>query len=1099
MRVEVNGTPFELGATEATPTIGITDYSRRVTDDFGVTTVVERGFSRRLSVRLGIPMTSVDALQRRLADLRATSAIWVADSASEWLTVEGFYKDFSIDLASAALSDCTLTVEGLAQTEVVTDTGGDPAPVGMTSALQLLQPVTVTDAVLASSSSPETEQAEWSASTTYPKGARVLKAATHRVYESANGGNLNHDPAALTGEWIDIAPTNRWAMFDQALGTATTTPSPLVVALNVTAANAIALIDVVAETVRVQAAGYDKTRAATNGTVTFLDMPSITGVVTITVTGSGTVSVGTLLGGKVVKLGVTETSPSAGISDYSRKVVDDFGDVTVVQRAWAKRMTANALIRTSAIDLVANRIAAVRARPSLWIGEAGLDTLTIYGFFKDFSIERGENVSKLSLSIEGLSKAAPLPVPAPVYVLRGDYDPAVSYAAGNVVQFEGSSWFYTASEASTGNAPPALPQTENAFWKVFARAGLDGAPGDGGNSTFLHIAYANSANGSVDFTTGTPGLRTYLGIRVDGAQADSTNYADYNWSLIKGADGLNGSNGMPGAPGANGLPTYVHIAYANNATGTANFSVDDPTGRAYIGFYSDQTLADSTNHALYAWSLVKGADGLNGTNGAPGAPGVNGLASYFHTAFANSPTGSIDFTTGLPNGRAFIGTYSDFTPADSNDPNAYTWTAYKGPAAFGLIARGDVIVASNSLVKTVTSNAWGTGGGFSSEGYRGGAQTSFSFDTVGQIIAGLNTDPASNDSFDTIDYAILSFNGTAGIYESGASIASLGACSPTTRFQIVYDNRTVTYYKDGATVRQIAAVPDLLLYFDAAHANAAGDKLINIGFTAAGSAGSNGTPGVSPSVVSLNKAALTFAADSTGTIKPGQQPQFVQASYKTGSTDNTAAAAWSITSASSSASVSVDGAGKVTITNVTGAGEATVRGSFNGVTPQDQTFNWTRPMDSPPPAGATSLSTSPSGVVYATTTAFPANPTTTLTINSDASGQIRADLTLSYYADPTSGGALTPHSFTVAGYVGYRVAGTGGAYTGFSGGAVTGTQSSGPGYNIEPESEGLLALSQTQTGLSGNTSYEVCFFVRRSASLRSTFATFTSNFTVRQP
>ena len=71
-------------------------------------------------------------------------------------------------------------------------------------------------------------------------------------------------------------------------------------------------------------------------------------------------------------------------------------------------MAAKALIRTDAVDLVAGRIAAVRALPSLWIGEEGLDSLTVYGFFKDFSIEVGESVSKLSLSIEGLSTAAPV-------------------------------------------------------------------------------------------------------------------------------------------------------------------------------------------------------------------------------------------------------------------------------------------------------------------------------------------------------------------------------------------------------------------------------------------------------------------------------------------------------------------------------------------------------------------------------------------------------------------------------------------------------------------------------------------------------------------
>src|SRR3546814_3198817 len=42
---------------------------------------------------------------------------------------------------------------------------------------------------------------------------------------------------------------------------------------------------------------------------------------------------------------------------------------------------------------------------SLWIADEGTDSLTLYGFFKDFSIEVGETVSTLSLSVEGLSKA----------------------------------------------------------------------------------------------------------------------------------------------------------------------------------------------------------------------------------------------------------------------------------------------------------------------------------------------------------------------------------------------------------------------------------------------------------------------------------------------------------------------------------------------------------------------------------------------------------------------------------------------------------------------------------------------------------------------
>lgn len=402
MRVEtLAGSVVELGTTEVSPTVGIVDYSRRVTDDFGVTTVVKRGFARRLSVRLALPLDSVDAVQAELASLRASSALWVADDRFEWLQVEGFFKDFELDLAVPPTSFCRLTVEGLAETEVVADPGGDPAPAGQTSTLRLLQPAD--GEPLITSSVPEADYPEWAAETSYAAGALVMKATTHRVYESVAANNVGNDPELSFDKWLDVGPTNRWAMFDQALGTATTSSDSMTVV--VPAAPALALLDVTGSTVRVQATGFDQTQAVGTGSVSFLDLPPAAGNITVTISGTATVSVGTLLAGTVVSLGVTESAPSAGITDYSRKETDDFGEMTVVERAWAKRMTARALIRTDELDRVANRIAAVRGRPSLWIGDAGLSTLTVYGFFKEFSIEVGDTISKLSLSIEGLSTA----------------------------------------------------------------------------------------------------------------------------------------------------------------------------------------------------------------------------------------------------------------------------------------------------------------------------------------------------------------------------------------------------------------------------------------------------------------------------------------------------------------------------------------------------------------------------------------------------------------------------------------------------------------------------------------------------------------------
>lgn len=418
MKVIAGGETFDLGATEAQPTISIVDYSRRETDDFGVTTVVPRGFARRMSVRTMVPFDQVDTLQRRLATLRAKPAQWVADAQFGSLSFAGFYKDFQIDLAVRPISFCTLTIEGLAETVPGADAGGDPAADGKVSTLQLLQPASVTDAMLVASNVPENDYAAWASGATYALGARVI--AGHRIYESAAAGNVGNDPLAGSAAWLSLGPTNRWAMFDEALGSATENAGSVAVTIDpVDPVNAIALLDVAGSTVRVQASGYDRTFAltASPGMAAFLDLPNVAGAITVTIAGNGSVSVGTLLLGRLVGLGVTEASPTAGITDYSRKETDDFGEVTVVERAWAKRMAVRALLRSDAVDMVANRIAAVRARPCLWIGDAGVEALSIYGFFKDFSIEVGENVSTLQLAVEGLSTAGKI---APIAVVPGD-------------------------------------------------------------------------------------------------------------------------------------------------------------------------------------------------------------------------------------------------------------------------------------------------------------------------------------------------------------------------------------------------------------------------------------------------------------------------------------------------------------------------------------------------------------------------------------------------------------------------------------------------------------------------------------------------------
>ena len=120
---------------------------------------------------------------------------------------------------------------------------------------------------------------------------------------------------------------------------------------------------------------------------------------------------------------------------------------------------------------------------------------------------------------------------------------------------------------------------------------------------------------------------------VDAVQPDSPDPTKYSWSLIKGADG---ADGIPGPAGEDGKTPYLHIAYANNATGTSGFSTTDSVNKLYIGQYTDYTQADSTDPSKYAWTRIKGDKGDTGSTGI----GVDTVdVQYYKSTSASSLTG----------------------------------------------------------------------------------------------------------------------------------------------------------------------------------------------------------------------------------------------------------------------------------------------------------------------------------------------------------------------------------------------------------------------------------------------------------------------------
>ena len=162
-----------------------------------------------------------------------------------------------------------------------------------------------------------------------------------------------------------------------------------------------------------------------------------------------------------------------------------------------------------------------------------------------------------------------------------------------------------------------------------------------------------------------------------GEKGDKGDKGDQGIQGIQGLQGPKGDQGIQGPAGQNGTSSYTHIAYANSADGTVDFSVSDSTNKSYIGIYVDDDPIDSQTPSDYAWTLTKGQQG---DQGIPGTPGADGRTPYFHTAYCDDLEDPDDFIISPVEGQKYnyVGTLTDYIQADSPNKDDYTWTAWAG-------------------------------------------------------------------------------------------------------------------------------------------------------------------------------------------------------------------------------------------------------------------------------------------------------------------------------------------------------------------------------------------------------------------------------------
>ena len=253
-----------------------------------------------------------------------------------------------------------------------------------------------------------TEEPAWSGATTYALSAVVSK--NKRRWVSLQASNLNHDPEEASSLWwADDGPSNQWAMFDTSVQTATTRSGGLEWTLATGRATAVGLMGVMGAntatiTVRDGLGGTiiytnTKTLAASDGSyygfcfddlqqvqeVTWDSLPgSISGHITISLAGAGTVACSLCVFGKQFYVGQAQYGFSLPVEDRGRQYLDRLGNPVTIERGYSKGCSGTVQSERADFNRLLAFVQANINTPCLWVAapdQADLVAATVFGRF----------------------------------------------------------------------------------------------------------------------------------------------------------------------------------------------------------------------------------------------------------------------------------------------------------------------------------------------------------------------------------------------------------------------------------------------------------------------------------------------------------------------------------------------------------------------------------------------------------------------------------------------------------------------------------------------------------------------------------------------
>ena len=292
--------------------------------------------------------------------------------------------------------------------------------------MRIISPIKVADAALVSNVA-EDDAPAWAAGSYNVADEAVY---LHRVYRAAATTTDRPDIGAMADPptWIDLGSTNRWRMFDDVIGQPTAKSGDIEVSLTPgVVMNGLAFFGLLGSMLHivvhdpVEGLVYERSEPLQDNAairdwfayffepieyrqdIVIIDLPNYRlATTTITISGSET-ACGELVAGAQRLLGYAKYGTSVGIIDYSKKTVDQWGGISVTPRGFAKKADFDVGVETADVFSVQRALAAIRARPVVFIGNTEHPETVVYGFFRDFRIVISRpSISDCTIEVEGL-------------------------------------------------------------------------------------------------------------------------------------------------------------------------------------------------------------------------------------------------------------------------------------------------------------------------------------------------------------------------------------------------------------------------------------------------------------------------------------------------------------------------------------------------------------------------------------------------------------------------------------------------------------------------------------------------------------------------